>query len=98
MAEVTWSPSAKADLLDIVDRIADDSVIYAQRFCERIDELVLALVNNPLMGHPVPEFKTKGLRQVNIGDYRLIYRVVPEGLQIVRLFHSARLLRIVHLK
>lgn len=98
MAEVSWSRSAQQDLHAIHDRIAIDSGLYAKRFIARIEDAVLQIGEFPGIGHPVPEFGVKHIRQIAVGDYRLIYLVLPEGVSIARVYHSARLLRVIHLK
>ncbi|MFZ1693237.1 MAG: type II toxin-antitoxin system RelE/ParE family toxin [Flavobacteriales bacterium] len=98
MAEVNWSRSAQRDLHAIHDRIAADSLLYAKRFIARIESAADQLGAYPGKAHPVPDFGLKHIRQVNIGDYRLIYLDLPQGVYIARIYHSARLLRIIHLK
>lgn len=42
----------------------------------------------------MPEFPASGLRELIVGDYRVIYRVVkaPASVQILAVRHGARLL------
>jgi toxin ParE1/3/4 len=98
MAQVTWSPSAKRDLLAIHDTIALDSPFYARRFVERLMEKVLFLGEHPMIGHVVSEFNDRTIREIGFGPYRIIHRTTVMQLQIVRIFHGKRELRRGHIK
>lgn len=41
----------------------------------------------PSRGHPVHEFIESGLREVHEGNYRIIYRIHSEELQVVTIVH-----------
>ncbi len=98
MAEVTWSPSGRRDLVNVITYIASMSDLYAQRFVAQVDVAIQRLEEHPSMGHPVPELGLKDLRQIIIGNYRFIYWVHGGAVHIIRVWHSARLLRLVHVK
>lgn len=93
MAQVIWAPSARRDLHAIHDHIALDSVFYAQRFVNFIDDRVLFLGMHPMMGHIVKEFGDRRIREISVGAYRIIHRVTITEVQIIRVFHSKRKLR-----
>jgi plasmid stabilization system protein ParE len=47
----------------------------------------------------VPEFRTRTIRELRVGHYRIIYRIsVEEKIEILRIIHDARLLKRKHLK
>jgi toxin ParE1/3/4 len=48
----------------------------------------------PLSGRVVPEVGDDTLREVLHGNYRIVYRVRTELVEIVTVFHGARLFRL----
>lgn len=50
MARVTRRPQAAADILDIWDHIAEDSVEQADRWVDKLDEKFRLIATQPLMG------------------------------------------------
>jgi len=44
------------------------------------------------MGRIVPELDDPNIRELILRNYRLIYRILGEKVQIVRLFHGSRVL------
>jgi toxin ParE1/3/4 len=54
-----------------------------------IEELFHALADNLLMGRLRPNIAPE-LRYFTVGKYLILYRTVPEGVQIVRVIHGAR--------
>ena len=92
MVEIEWSPSAENDLNEIIDFIAQDSLEYALSFYEQTREKVENLTQFPKMGRIVPELDDPNIRELILRNYRLIYRILGEKVQIVRLFHGSRVL------
>lgn len=92
MVEVEWSPLADNDLNEIIDYIAQDSLEYALSFYEEVSEKVENLTQFPKMGRIVPELDDPNIRELFFRNYRLIYRILGEKVQIVRLFHGSRVM------
>ena len=46
------------------------------------------------MGRIVPELDELNVRELILSNYRLVYRIHAEKIQILRLIHGARLLKI----
>jgi toxin ParE1/3/4 len=61
MARVSRRPLAAADILDIWDYIAEDSLDEADRWVDRLDEKLDLLATQPLMGRARDELLA-GLR------------------------------------
>ncbi len=89
---VVWSDQALSDVVEIRDFIARDAPHFADLFVDRIFESVERLVDFPLSGREVPEFRRSGLREVLLGSYRIVYRVHQDTVAIATVFHTARLL------
>ena len=83
------SPRAKLELEAIGDHIAKDSPTNAERLIERLTERFVALGRNPRIGRARPELRSD-LRSFPYGAYIILYRIVDEGVEIVRVVHAAR--------
>ena len=94
MTHLLWSPQAVEDVEAIRSFVARDSEHYANLLVERIVAAVDRLASFPLSGRVVPEVGNESLREVVYGHYRIVCRVKPEVVEIVTVFHSARLLRL----
>ncbi len=76
----------------IIDYIAQDSLEYALLFYEQVREKVENLTKFPKMGRKVPELDDPNIRELILRNYRLIYQILGEKIQIVRLIHGSRIL------
>jgi len=94
MAEITWTPYALEDLQAIYDYIALDSESYAARFTDKLVDSVDILIDHNEAGRIVPEFENELIRELIVGNYRIIYKInsITE-IGIIRIHHSARLLK-----
>jgi addiction module RelE/StbE family toxin len=92
MAKLIWAPQALDDLDAICDYIARDSKRYAALFAERVVALAESIAEQPLLGATVPEYQQEDLRERLFHNYRIVYRVRPDAVQIVTIVHGARLL------
>lgn len=93
MVKVIWTDLAISDLKSIHEYISRDSKIYADRFIEKLISRVDQLENYPESGRIVPEFGKPELRELIEGNYRIIFKVKPDNVGIVRIHHSAKLLK-----
>ncbi|SRR5712691_1999230 len=93
-ASVVWTRPALDSLLDIVRHIQFDKPAAARRFASTIKAKVASLERFPESGRLVPEFPDSGLRELLMGDYRVIYRAVrgPTRVQILAVRHGSRIL------
>ena len=89
MARVTRRPLAAADILDIWDHIAEDSLDQADRWIDKLDEKFGILATQPLMGRAREELAAD-LRSFPFGRYVIFYMPVQDGINVVRVLHSAR--------
>lgn len=92
MAKLIWSPQALDDLEGICEYIARDSDRYARLFAERVIALVESIPQHPLLGAVVPEYQEEGLRERLLQNYRIVYRVRGDAVEVVTIIHAARLL------
>ena len=85
--KITWSAQARGDLRAIRDFIARDSEHYARLQIERLISCIERTAGMPSKGHPVHEFIESGLREIHQGDYRIIYGIGNQELQVVTIVH-----------
>ncbi len=90
MVKVEWSPLARDELDEILDYIAQDSPEYAISFFEQVQEKVRDLINFPKIGRKVPEFDKPNIRELILKNYRIIYRILEDKIQIIRIFHGSK--------
>lgn len=90
MAELRWAKSAVRDLEEICAYIALDSEIYASVFAKKIVENIESLAAFPFSGRIVPEMRNEMIREKIITNYRIIYRLKEDTIEIVRIIHNAR--------
>ncbi len=86
---ITWSPRAKRRLLDCMRYIAVQSqdwpTVIAWR--DRVYEAVEHLDDFPESGSVVRELNRGSIRQVIVGEYRVIYRIRQGTPEIMSLRH-----------
>ena len=88
---IEWTDPAITDLAAIRDYIARDSEHYAVQFVGRLIEAVEKLESFPEMGRRVPEsHEEEGIREILFRNYRVIYRLRSERIQIITVLHGAR--------
>ncbi len=94
MTQIIWAPQAIEDVEAIRGYVARDSPRSADLLVERLLSAVEHLETDPLSGRVVPEIGNDAVREVIHGNYRIVYRVQPDLVEIVTVFHGARLFRL----
>lgn len=89
MARIVRRPLAGTDIADIWDFIAEDSITQADAWVDRLDGKLRLLATQPLMGRSRDEL-SPGLRSQPFGRYVIFYEPLADGIDIVRVIHSAR--------
>lgn len=89
MARVDYSNAAKADLIEIWDYISADSPLQADQLIERFRTKLEHLAKWNTLGRPRPEFG-KDCRSYPFGKYGFFFRPVADGIEVIRVIHSAR--------
>lgn len=88
--KVVWTETAWRDLERSADYIAEDSPGYAAAFVERVREHARSLDDLTYRGRVVPELGEQNVRELLIGNYRLIFEVHERTVYILALIHGAR--------
>lgn len=91
MAEVVFSENAMRDMESIAAYIARDSEFHASKQVERFLHDAQYLRTFPRGGRIVPEVGHPSLREVIVGNYRMMYRIMEGDLiEILTIHHGAR--------
>jgi len=88
--KIVWSDPAVSDLDSIWDFIARDSPHYATQTVQRLIDAVEPLATFPAMGRHVPEAESDDMRELIVGGYRVIYRVMGQQVEIATVVHGSR--------
>jgi toxin ParE1/3/4 len=88
-ASLSLTEAAEADLVEIWQFIAEDSVSKADSLLASLDDKAATLARNPEIGRLRPELADE-LRSFPIGNYILFYTCTPEGILIARVLHGAQ--------
>jgi len=95
MARLNWTELSINDLTNIAEFISKDSFKYATIQIKRIRERARILKTKPFLGRIVPEIQNDSIRELILGNYRIIYKIVSEDrIDILTVHHSAKLLKI----
>jgi toxin ParE1/3/4 len=88
--KIKWSPRAASNLEEICNYIAKDSEYYAILFAKKIINIVKGIPQFPKSGRIVPEYKDESIREKIYGNYRIVYRLKGDLVEIVAICHGAK--------
>ncbi len=92
--KIIWSPHAAQCLEEICTYIERDSQHYAMIFARRVLDVIETTSEFPEIGRIVPEYNIPTLREKILGNYRIVYRIKENALEIVIIVHGSRLLKL----
>jgi addiction module RelE/StbE family toxin len=90
--KIFWSPLSVNRLEEIFEYISKDNSSAAQKMIEKIFKKVETLSDYPNRGRKVPEAKREEIREVFLGEYRIIYRVEKNKLLVLTIRNFKQLL------
>jgi plasmid stabilization system protein ParE len=88
-------PEAYADLEEIWEYVAADSLDAADRIREEIYETILSLVDFPYTGHSRPDLTARPLRFQSLRDYVIAYAPDEKPLAVIAVLHGRRSPRVI---
>ena len=91
MIQVRWTEHAIEDLVAIRTFIERDSARYGRIVVERLFEATGRLEAFPRSGRVVPKVGRDELREIIVGDYRIMYRLESAAAVVLTVFRSSRL-------
>ena len=89
MPQVRQTAQARRDLLKIWFDIAPENPVAAERVYDRLEARVRILEQFPEAGPARPDIADTARALVE-PPYLILYRILPEAVQIVRVLHGAR--------
>jgi toxin ParE1/3/4 len=89
LPHLTRTERAEEDLIDIWVNIARDNKKAADSLLDRIDSVCRSLAAFPELGPARPDL-APDFRYMIVGRYLILYRIIVEGVEIVRVLHGAR--------
>ena len=89
--KVVFTPQARAQFLAALAFVRSDRPSAAQSLRERAAESLSRLREFPDSGRTLPEFPDLPFRDLIVPPYRFFYRVKPDTVWIVAVWHGAQL-------
>ncbi len=96
--KIVWSPLAVDRASEIVDYIAQDKRLAADKWIHTVFSKVEQLGLNPEIGRIVPEINEQQFRELIYGNYRIIYRIETKQISILTIRHGKQILPIDEIK
>ncbi len=90
--KIRWTQQARQDLLEVGRYIAQRNSVAARRWTARIQERVRKIVVTPFAGRMVPELMREDISELIEKNYRIVYQVGDEFLDVLTVFEAHRLL------
>ena len=82
---------AKSHLRSIYDYISKDSPQNALLTIDRLTSRSMQIADFPKSGRKVQEYGDENIRELIEGNYRIIYHILPQQIDVIAVVHSARI-------
>lgn len=92
-----WTNEALARLRDIKRYIAQNNPDRATLFIQKIIDRTEILITSPQIGRIVPEISRPDIRELIFKNYRIVYRIKNDFIEILTVFEGHRLFNIIEL-
>lgn len=90
--KLRWTPEARKDLVEIRRFIARDKPEAAHRWIKRLRDSAVNAAGAPFSGRRLPELDHDEIREVIVGNYRIIYRVLVAEIHVLTVLEGHKLL------
>ncbi len=91
MTTLRWTEQAVEDIRAIREFIERDSPRYGHLVAERLVESTSQIALFPKAGRVVPEIGRQDVREIIVGEYRIVYRLEADVAVLLTVFRSSRL-------
>jgi addiction module RelE/StbE family toxin len=91
--DIEFTERARKDLNEIFNYISLNSPQYAESFLKNYYEKIENLESFSKIGRQVPELENPNVREIIFKNYRIVYRILNERIQIITIIHGSRLLK-----
>jgi addiction module RelE/StbE family toxin len=92
--KLRWSERSVNDLISIQRYIAQDNPQTAKKWVAKLRQRAKCAAETALAGRIVPEFNQKDIREVFLGNYRIVYRVGDDSVLVLTIFEGHQLLKL----
>ena len=90
MARIVRRPRGLQDLVGVWRYIADDSgETRADNYLRRLNDVIIYLAQQPLMGRARPEIE-EGIRSFVAESHVIFYIALVDGMELVRVLHGSQ--------
>jgi plasmid stabilization system protein ParE len=96
--KIIWSPLSLDRIIEIAKFIAEDKPGAAEKWIDSVFLSAEKLIKFPQSGRIVPEFAHEEIREIIHGNYRIIYQISSENIEILTVRHGKQLLSETDLK
>ncbi|MBD2753175.1 type II toxin-antitoxin system RelE/ParE family toxin [Spirosoma validum] len=86
---IIWKDEAKEDLWDVLHYLSRSSSVYVDNWSNELTKKLGLLESFPEMGRKVPEKELTHLRELLIGNYRLLYIYLQDTITIIAIRHQS---------
>ena len=90
--KIIWSPLSLDRILEIAKYIAEDKQEASANWVDSVLNSVERLVKFPESGRIVPELKRSEIREILLGNYRIIYLIENDLISVLTVRHGKQLL------
>jgi len=94
--KIIWAGEALKNIIEIENYISQDNPSKAIEFTDFLIRKCEYLINHPEMGRVVPELNNPDIRALIVKNYRIVYRVSEDEIQVLTVFEGHRLLPLNH--
>ena len=91
--KVFWTKESLNRLREIEEYIAHDNTDAAIKFIDNLILLTDSLSKNPERGRVVPELSIKAIRELLFKNYRIVYLIKKNRIEVLTVFEGHQLLK-----
>ena len=91
--KIFWTKEALLCLKEIEEYISRDNSIIAIEFVDKLILLAETLLDNPEKGRIVPELSLENIRELLHKNYRIVYLIKKNSVEILTVFEGHQLLK-----
>ncbi len=91
--KIFWTKEALLCLKEIEEYISRDNSIIAIEFVDKLISLAETLLDSPEKGRIVPELSLENIRELLHKNYRIVYLIKKNSVEILTVFEGHQLLK-----
>ncbi|RJP74011.1 MAG: type II toxin-antitoxin system RelE/ParE family toxin [Ignavibacteriales bacterium] len=91
--KIFWTKEALLRLQEIEEYISKDNTIVAAEFVDKLISVAETIIDNPEKGRVVPELSLEKIRELIHKNYRIVYLVKKNSIDILTVFEGHQQLK-----